>query len=115
MGNLPENSEFNETTMQANFSAFLYVVTEQQALIGRLLQTLLETGVISAHQLNKVTDIAGGEEGLVPTYNQVYNSFAKYYLRTKLLLDKMEEEETEDNFVEQKLKDKKSKGDKDHE
>ncbi len=113
MGKLPENSEFNENTMQANFSAFLYVVTEQEALIGRLLQTLLETKVISAHQLNKVTDITSGEEGLVPTYNQVYNRFAKYYLRTKFLLDKIDEHGPEEvfDFVEQKLKDKKGDDD----
>jgi hypothetical protein len=82
-----ENDGFDKHVMQANFSAILYLLTEQQALIGRLLQVLLETGVVTSHQLNKITDITDGDEGLIPTYTQLYNRFATYYLRTKQILD----------------------------
>ncbi len=77
----------HRATMQANFSAILYLLSEQQALVGRLLQILLESNVIGVQQLAKITDIAEGEEGLTPMYTQMYKRFANYYLRTKGLLD----------------------------
>ncbi len=79
--------EEHRSIMQANFSAALYLVSEQQALTGRLIQTLLETNVIGVQQLTKITDIESGDEGLVPTYNQIYSRFANYFLRTKHLLE----------------------------
>lgn len=114
----PKN-KFDQKTMQANFSAILYLLTEQQALIGKLLQTLLESGVINGRQLDKVTDIAGGEDGLIPTYTQLYNRFATYYLRTKQVLDeneKLVKEAFEETFqeLEEDLKSElKGKGKKD--
>ena len=82
-----KSEEFDPKVMQANFSAVLYLVTEQQALIGRLIRMLLEKGAMNTHELAVVTDITEGEEGLVPAYTQIYNRFATYYLRTKRLLD----------------------------
>ncbi len=78
---------FTEKVMQANFSALLYLMTEQQALIGGLLQVLMDNNLITAHQLEQVTDLNRGDEGLTPTYTQLYNRFATYYLRTKELLE----------------------------
>lgn len=81
-------ADFNDPhVMQANFSAVLYLLSEQHAVIGKLLQLLLESGVITSHQLSKITDPMGGEEGLVPSYSQLYKKFAHYYLSTKKLLD----------------------------
>lgn len=85
-----KNEEFDIKVMQANFSAILYLITEQQALIGRLLQTLLDSGVVTSHQLNKITDITDGDDGLIPTYTQLYQRFAMYYLKTKQLLDEQQ-------------------------
>ena len=90
MVEISKKDEFDTKTMQANFSAILYLLTEQQALIGRLLQQLLDSGVVTSHQLNKITDITDGEEGLIPTYTELYKRFATYYLKTKHLLDEGE-------------------------
>ncbi len=90
MGKNEGKEVFNEKVMQANFSAILYLMTEQQALIGRLLQVLLNTGLVSEGGLDKITDITDDPEGLMPTYTQLYNRFATYYLRTKKLLDDRE-------------------------
>ncbi len=78
---------FNEKVMQANFSALLYLMTEQQALIGGMLQVLLDSNLITAAQLDQITDLQRGDEGLTPTYTQLYSRFATYYLRTKELLE----------------------------
>ena len=86
----PEDGQFSRVVMQANFSAILYLITEQQALIGQLLQALLESQVIDSRQLSEITDLTGGEEGLIPTYTVLYNRFATYYLRTKAVLEQGE-------------------------
>ena len=77
----------HRTTMQANFSAILYLLSEQQALIGRLLQAFLEINILGVQHIAKITDIDDGEDGLTPMYTQMYKRFAGYYLRTKGLLD----------------------------
>jgi len=79
--------EFDPAIMQANFSALLYLITEQQAILGRLLQVMLDNGDINSRQLEKITDITEGDEGLVPVYSLLYNRFARYYLKTKKILE----------------------------
>lgn len=86
MGKKTENEVFSKTTMQANFSSILYLLAEQQAMIGKLFQALLDNGVMDSRQLTDITDSTDGE-GLVPAYTQLYNRFATYYLRTKRLLE----------------------------
>lgn len=81
---------YDDKVIQANFSAMLYLLTEQQAMLGKLLQALLDVGALRSHQLDKITDTAEGENGLVPTYNQLYDRFAEYYVRTKAFLDNAE-------------------------
>jgi len=90
MGKKPDNEQFTKTTMQANFSSILYLLSEQQAMIGKLFRALLDNQVIDSRQLKDITDTSAGDEGLVPTYTQLYNRFALYYLRTKHLLDQEE-------------------------
>ncbi len=80
--------EFDFKIMQANFSSLLYVLTEQQAIIGKLLQELLEGGTINAHQLEKITNIYGDGKVLGPVYQDLYKRFAWYFLRTKEALEK---------------------------
>ena len=87
MKKISRDSNSDDTVMQANFSAVLYLLTEQQALMGRLLQVLLDNGDMNSHQLEKITDITGGAEGLVPVYSLLYNRFARYFLKTKKLLE----------------------------
>ena len=82
-----DNVQFSKAAMQANFSSILYLLSEQQAMIGKLFQALLDNQVIDSRQLTDITDTTSGEDGLVPTYTQLYNRFALYYLRTKHLLE----------------------------
>ena len=72
-----KKNEYSQQEMNANFSALLYLLTEQQSLIGRLMQTLLESGLINIHQLQKITDMEAGEDGLTPIHTVLYNRFAK--------------------------------------
>jgi len=83
-----ENGEYNEAIAQANFSALLYVVTEQQALIGKLLEVLMNNNIISTTQLEAITDIYGDEEILKPVYEDVYKRFAWYFMATKDIIEK---------------------------
>lgn len=87
MSETPKKPAFDDKVMQANFSALLYLLTEQQALIGKLLQALLDSGALNSRQLENITDLNSEEGGLIPTYTQLYNRFAHYYLRTKQVLD----------------------------
>jgi hypothetical protein len=82
-----EKQEFNNTIMQANFSALLYVLTEQQALIGRLFMALVDSGQLTSQQLEKITDIYGDGDVLSPVYSDLYKRFAYYYLKTKAVLE----------------------------
>ena len=83
----PEDDMFSKTTMQSNFSSILYLLSEQQSMIGKLFQALLDSGVIDSRQLSDITDTSDGEDDLLRTYTQLYNRFANYYLRTKQLLE----------------------------
>jgi len=76
----------NEAAMKANFSALLYVITEQQALFGRLLEVMLANGDLSDVQLKKVTDVYGDQETLQPVYEDVYKRFAWYFMATKEMI-----------------------------
>jgi hypothetical protein len=86
-GVVVEEANYDKKTMQANFSALLYLLTEQQAMIGKLLQALLDSGVLRSHQLSAITDMEAGDEGLHPTYTLLYQRYAQYFMRTKELLD----------------------------
>ena len=79
-------SENNEAAMKANFSALLYVITEQQALLGKLLEVMLTNGILSDAQLKKVTEVYGDEDVLQPVYEDVYKRFAWYFMATKEMI-----------------------------
>ena len=85
--NLQEDEQFTRSVMQANFSAILYLLTEQQAMLGKLFQALLDSHAIDSRQLSEITDTTSEEGGLIPTYTQLYNRFAMYYLRIKQILE----------------------------
>ena len=78
---------YDKKTIQANFSSLLYLLTEQQAMIGKLFQALLDSGALDSAQLSRITDLSGEKNDLIPTYTQLYQRYAAYYLRTKELLD----------------------------
>lgn len=78
---------YDKTTIQSNFSAMLYLLTEQQAMIGKLFQALLDSGALDSAQLSRITDTSDKDNRLIPTYTQLYQRYAQYYLRTKSILD----------------------------
>jgi hypothetical protein len=81
-----KNDQIDDKIITANFSALLYLMTEQQVLIGKLLQALLDSNTLDSCQLTQVTDIHSGPDGLIPAYTELYNRFATYYLHTKKIL-----------------------------
>lgn len=87
MDKTEEKPEFNHVVMQANFSALLYVLSEQQALIGRLFKELLEGGQLTGKQLENITDLRGNSETLTSVYTDLYKRFAYYYLKIKDIME----------------------------
>lgn len=69
--------------MQCNYTAMMYLITEQHALIGTLLQELIENGHLRASSLEKVTSVYGDREILAPVYTDLYRRFIWYFERTK--------------------------------
>jgi len=93
-----DNQEFNEEeamswkNMQANYSALMYVMTEQQALIGKLLEELIRGGVVNSTQLERVTDVYGNAAILNPAYADLYKRYASYFTRVRNMLNDEKEE-----------------------
>jgi hypothetical protein len=67
--------------LQCNYSALMYLLTEQQALIGKLLEELLRAGVITEPLLEKITSVYGDPQVLDPMYQGLYRRFASYFTR----------------------------------
>jgi hypothetical protein len=79
--------------MQSNYSAMMYIISEQQALIGTLLQELLKTGALSEGALEKITDVYGKDDVLGPMYSDLYKRFAWYFIRvSEALADKAKQQ-----------------------
>lgn len=78
-------SEFHN--MQSNYSAMMYIIAEQQALIGTLLQELIKTGALNEASLEKITGVYGKEEILSPMYSDLYKRFAWYFIRVSEALN----------------------------
>lgn len=68
--------------VQCNMTAVMYLVTEQQAIIGRLLQELTARGVLTSNGLEHVTDIYGNEELLRPIYDDLFKRYVFYFKNT---------------------------------
>lgn len=89
---IEEQRSIRRVDLQSNFSAILYVITEQQALIGKLLQCLLDNGMLSSTQLTQITDLRGPDgkgDDLEAAYSSIYRTYAAYYLKTKHILSEM--------------------------
>jgi hypothetical protein len=78
--------------IQCNYSAMMYVLTEQQALIGVLLEQLVRAGVLDSVQLEKITGIYGNIEVLNPVYSDLYKRFANYYLSVRTIMENSQED-----------------------
>lgn len=84
---IPTGEDFlSWQNMQANFSALMYILTEQQALIGKLLEELLKGGQIDSVQLENITKVYGDGDLLNPIYLDLHKRYAVYFARLKDLL-----------------------------
>jgi hypothetical protein len=88
---VPANMEFRE--IQANLSALLYIITEQQTLIVELLNTLLETGALTTSSLYQVTSAVNDNELTEAVYKDLHQRYTEYFLKTKWLLMSTEEQD----------------------
>ncbi len=78
--------------LQANLSALLYIITEQQTLIAELLSTLLDAGVLSDASLYRVTSAVTDGELKEAVYRDLHQKYTEYFLKTKWLLMSTEEQ-----------------------
>lgn len=102
----PEQKERDLTSwenMQANYSAMMYIITEQQALIGKLLEELLKVGALNTNQLEKITGVYGNPEILNPVYNDLYARFASYFVKVKDVLANPEQYQPQTPFPEEEV------------
>lgn len=88
-----ESTSASFRDMQCNYTAMMYLITEQHALIGTLLQELIENGQLRASSLEKVTSVYGDREILAPVYTDLYRRFIWYFERTKETLDNEDNKE----------------------
>jgi len=79
--------------IQCNYSALMYLITEQQALIAKLLEELLQMGLMPDEILVKITEVYGDGEILDPIYNELYRRFTAYFVRVWEALKTGEDEE----------------------
>ncbi len=83
-----ENPLFDEIS---KLSALLFVISEQNALIGKLIDILIENDNLSIAQLVEVTDIPGNAELLMPIYQQLHKGYMNYYTAAYNELEKRQE------------------------
>lgn len=91
--------------IQANYSAMMYILTEQQALIAQLLDELIKAGVIDAPGLARITGVYGNAEALNPVYDDIYKRFATYFIRVKDVLENPEQYQPQSPFPEEPVND----------
>lgn len=87
--------------IQANYSAMMYILSEQQALIAELLEHLLSVGVLDEVGLTRVTGVYGNQEKLNPVYDDLYKRFANYFLKVKHVLQNPDTYQPQSPFPEE--------------
>ena len=98
LDNPSETEHLEWQNMQANYSAMMYLITEQQALIAELLDQLLQKGVIDEPGLTKVTGVYGDPDKLNPVYDELYKRFATYFLKVKHVLENPDDYQPQSPF-----------------
>ena len=77
---------------QYNMSAALYLITEQQAMIGRLMEELARVGALNTDALVRITNRDADLETLNQIYVDLHKRYASYVLLSKNYLDKKDED-----------------------
>src|SRR5262245_41378655 len=88
-------TEITPEDYTANYSALLYILTEQQVLMGRLLEELIKVGALNTHSLSRITAGTNDIEVLTHVYNEMYKDFSEYFGRVKWALAEMKKESSE--------------------
>lgn len=78
--------------VQCNLSAMLYLLAEQQALLGKLLEELSRIGALDHSNLNQITGVKQDSDALTSVYTQLYQQFTNYFLISKKFLESAKEE-----------------------
>ena len=87
----PSLDEDQQRDWQASTSALLYLLTEQQAMIGRLLQELLQIGALDNEGLSRVTDTDATPETRISIYTSLYNRYVGYTQVCRKLIDDLQD------------------------
>ena len=82
--------EFTKEEVQANFSAILSVMTEQEALIAELLGVLVDKGILSSIELTKVTDVHLNHKTLPAIYRDIYKRYAHHFFQAKKTIEELQ-------------------------
>ena len=85
--------------VQCNLSAMVYLITEQQALIGKLLEELVRVGAIKAPGLERITDIKADHQDFNLTYKDVHRRFSNYFYAVHKIMSENEPNENGDYDV----------------
>ena len=98
-GKVDTDFEFTKEEVQANFSAILSVMTEQEALVAELLSILVEKGILKSADLTKITNVFFDYETLPAIYKDIYKRYAYHFLQAKKALEEIQvlKEELENN------------------
>lgn len=95
-------SKISSEDYTATSSAFLYLLAEQQILMGRLLGELSRSGVLNSAALNKITAGRNDIETLTPAYAELYKDYASYFVRVKMALAELDKEELQNEKLPKK-------------
>jgi hypothetical protein len=90
MGKVGEKFQFTSAEVQANFSAILSVITEQEALIAELIAILVGKGILKSLELTKITDVFLCHETLPLIYRDIYKRYSIHFLQAKQALEEMQ-------------------------
>jgi hypothetical protein len=90
----PEIVPVERKDFQANMSALLYLLTEQQALLGRLLQELIRVGALNNEGLSRITELETDPEGKKTLYAELYTRYAGHVTVYRRIIEELEDDKT---------------------
>lgn len=88
-----EEKEVNWEDFTFNMSAALYLISEQQAVIGKLLEELVRVGALNTESLCRITENPSDLESLKSIYEELYDRYSKYVISYKNLMGELKDED----------------------
>lgn len=71
--------EFLLKNLSTNITSLIYLLAEQQLMIGKLLASLMESGALQPHQLDAITRSTTIEDDVSTSYTNLYQKYFKYF------------------------------------